>query len=37
LFQWKMGCEGMVWSADGEPLQGLSKCFRRVVVAIITN
>ncbi|CAM0138727.1 unnamed protein product [Umbelopsis sp. WA50703] len=25
LFQWKMGCEGMVWSADGEPLQGLSE------------
>jgi alpha-mannosidase len=25
LFQWKMGCEAMVWSPEGVPLQGLSK------------
>jgi alpha-mannosidase len=24
VLQWDMGCEGMVWSADGVPLQGLT-------------
>ncbi|CAO3682019.1 unnamed protein product [Umbelopsis ramanniana] len=24
-FQWKLGCEGMVWSREGVPLQGLSE------------
>ncbi|KAI8577611.1 hypothetical protein K450DRAFT_212480 [Umbelopsis ramanniana AG] len=25
FFQWKLGCEGMVWSKEGVPLQGLSE------------
>ncbi|GAA5808553.1 hypothetical protein MFLAVUS_001944 [Mucor flavus] len=24
VLQWDMGCEGMVWSTDGKPLQGLT-------------
>ncbi|KAI9306871.1 galactose mutarotase-like domain-containing protein [Cunninghamella echinulata] len=24
VFQWDMGCEGLVWSSHGEPLQGLT-------------
>jgi alpha-mannosidase len=24
VLQWDMGCEGMVWSTDGVPLQGLT-------------
>ncbi|KAG0171993.1 Glycoside hydrolase, 38 vacuolar alpha mannosidase [Apophysomyces sp. BC1034] len=24
IFQWDMGCEGMVWSTEGVPLQGLT-------------
>ena len=24
ILQWDMGCEGMVWSTDGIPLQGLT-------------
>jgi alpha-mannosidase len=24
IFKWDAGCEGMIWSEDGEPLQGLT-------------
>lgn len=24
VFQWDMGCEGLIWSTDGKPLQGLT-------------
>lgn len=24
VLQWDMGCEGMVWSTNGKPLQGLT-------------
>lgn len=24
VFQWDVGCEGLVWSSTGEPLQGLT-------------
>ena len=24
VFQWDMGCEGLIWSTDGEPIQSLT-------------
>lgn len=34
VFIWDSGCEALVWSPDGEPIQGLSSDFGRIEFAL---